>query len=141
MKVETKHIFVNLPVSDLVRTKQFFSTLGFAFNPQFTSDEAACMVISDHIFVMLLTHAHFQNFTKKPIADATHVTEVLIALSAPSREEVDALVDTALAHGATSYAEPMDHGFMYQRSFADVDGHQWEICWMDPTFIKPIALP
>ncbi len=95
-------------------------------------------MIHDNIFAMLLTHGHFERFTKKKIADATEVTEVLVALSAESREEVDQLVDAALANGATSYAEPADYGFMYQRSFADFDGHQWEVAWMDPNFIQPV---
>lgn len=131
-----KHIFVNLPVSDLKKTQTFFEKLGFSFHPQFTSDAAACMIIHDNIYAMLLTHEHFATFTKKKIADAHQVTEVLIALSAESREEVDRLVDQALALGATSYAEPADHGFMYQRSFADFDGHQWEVAWMDPAFVE-----
>jgi hypothetical protein len=116
----------------------FFSKLGFAFNPQFTGEEAACMILGDHMFAMLLTHDHFRKFTCKAIADATQVTEVLIAISANSRDEVDRLCDLALSHGATSYADPADYGFMYQRSFADLDGHQWEVGWMDPAHVQPI---
>ena len=131
MNHQHKHIFVNMPVSDLARTKEFFSQLGFSFNPQYTNDDAACMIIYDNIFAMLLTHHHFSQFTKKEIADAHKVTEVLVAISAESREHVDSLVNTAVKNGATIYAEPLDHGFMYTRSFADLDGHQWEVAWID----------
>lgn len=132
-----KHVFINLPVADLPRSMAFFEAIGFKFNPQFTGETAACMVIHDNIFAMLLTHEHFRMFTKKPIADATQVTEVLVALSAENREEVDRLVEAALANGATTYSEPADHGFMYQWAFADLDGHQWEVAWMDPAFVQP----
>lgn len=124
-------IFVNLPVRNLERTKAFFAQLGFTYNPQFTDDNAACMIINDDAFVMLLQEEFFKNFTRKEIADAGKSTEVLVALSADSREGVRDMVAKALAAGATTYAEPMDHGFMYQESFADLDGHQWEIAWMD----------
>jgi predicted lactoylglutathione lyase len=129
-------IFVNLPVKDLDRSKAFFGALGYSFNPQFTDENAASMVIADDIFAMLLVEPFFQGFTPKPIVDATSATEVLIALSAESREEVDALVDKAVAAGAVNYAEPQDHGFMYQRSFQDLDGHLWEILWMDPATVQ-----
>jgi predicted lactoylglutathione lyase len=129
-------IFVNLPVKDLDRSKAFFGALGYSFNPQFTDENAASMVIADDIFAMLLVEPFFQGFTPKPIVDATSATEVLIALSAESREEVDALVDKAVAAGAVNYAEPQDHGFMYQRSFQDLDGHLWEIIWMDPATVQ-----
>ena len=126
-------IFVNMPVSDLEKSKQFFSKLGFDFNPQFTDEKAACMILGDESFVMLLTHDFFKTFTKKELADATKTTEAIIALSVNSREEVVALVDRALEAGASRYAEPNDHGFMYQDSFADPDGHQWEVFYMDTT--------
>ena len=126
-------IFVNMPVSDLEKSKQFFSKLGFDFNPQFTDEKAACMILGDENFVMLLTHDFFKTFTKKELADATKTTEAIIALSVNSREEVVALVDRALEAGASRYAEPNDHGFMYQDSFADPDGHQWEVFYMDTT--------
>jgi predicted lactoylglutathione lyase len=125
-------VFINLPVSDLEAAKRFYTSLGWSLNPAFTDDNAGCIVISDTIYAMLLTHQHFSQFTSKPIADATAVTEVLTALSAESREEVDALADRALASGGSSYSDPQDMGFMYQRAFADPDGHQWEVLWMDP---------
>jgi predicted lactoylglutathione lyase len=124
-------IFVNLPVRDLNKSKEFFGKLGFSFNPQFTDETAASMVISDDIYAMLLTHKKFKEFTKKEIADATKTTEVLIALSMDSRDEVNAFVDKALASGATKAREPADHGFMFERSFNDLDGHIWEIVYMD----------
>jgi predicted lactoylglutathione lyase len=129
-------IFINLPVKNLDNTKAFFNKLGYSFNPQFTDEKAACMVISEDIYAMLLTEPFFQGFTKKPICDATQSTEAIIALSADSRAAVDELADKAMAAGATQYAEPADHGFMYQRSFADLDGHQWEIIWMDPAAVQ-----
>lgn len=129
-------IFVNLPVKDLERSMTFFKALGYTFNPQFTDDTAACMVISEDIYAMLLTHEKFRIFTKKEIADANRTTEVLTALSMDSRETVDALMDKALAAGATEARPPEDLGFMYGRAFNDPDGHIWEIFWMDPAQIK-----
>jgi hypothetical protein len=129
-------IFVNLPVKDLNASIAFFTKLGFSFNPQFTDDTATCMVISDSIFAMLLTHPKFQSFTPKPIADAHKSTEVLIALSYESREKVGETIATALANGGTRYAEPKDHGFMLQDGFADLDGHIWEIFYMDPSYVQ-----
>jgi uncharacterized protein len=128
-------IFVNLPVKDLDRSMEFFKKLGFSFNPQFTDETAACMVISDDIYAMLLTHKKFGEFTKKTIADATKTTEVLIALSRESRAEVDSLADAALAAGGKAARAPKDHGFMYERAVEDPDGHIWEIFWMDPSAI------
>ena len=125
-----KQIFVNLPVKDLKRSMSFFDKLGFKNNPQFTDDTAACMVVSDRIHVMLLTEAKFQSFTPKEISDARKTTEVLIALSFDSRQQVDAAVRTATSHGGSTYAEPKDYGFMYQRSFQDPDGHLWEVFHM-----------
>lgn len=129
-------IFVNLPVSDLARSQTFFNALGFSFNPQFTDENAACMVISEDIFAMLLTEPFFKNFTKKEIADATTTTEVIVALGVESRERVDELADAALAAGAQAANDPMDESFMYGRSFSDLDGHIWEITWMDPATIE-----
>jgi len=126
-------VFINLPVKDLQRSMAFFTNLGFSFNPQFTDEKAGSMVISDNIFVMLLTEVYFKTFTKKPLADAKASTEVLIALDTNSREEVQQLVAKAKASGATIYADPQDHGWMYQHSFADLDGHQWELVYMDAT--------
>jgi len=129
-------IFVNLPVKHLDKSMAFFKQLGFTFNPQFTDDTAACMVISDDIYSMLLTEKKFGEFTKKAIADATKTTEVLTALTVDSKAEVDRLVDTALRAGATAAREPMDYGFMFGRSFNDLDGHIWEIIWMDPSHVQ-----
>lgn len=128
----SKKIFVNLPVADLPKSMAFFQALGYSFNPQFTDDTAACMVISEDIYAMLLTHAKFQGFTPKAIADATKTTEVLIALNFDSRAEVDAVVARAVAAGGSIYNEPQDHGFMYGHGFQDPDGHIWEVFWMDP---------
>ena len=126
-------IFVNLPVSDLPRSKRFFTALGYRFDPKFTNDDAACMVINEgSIYAMLLTRGFFQQFTPREIADATRTTEVLTCLSAPSRAAVNELVEKALAAGGTEPRPPQDHGFMFGRSFADPDGHIWEIMWMDP---------
>jgi hypothetical protein len=124
-------VFINLPVKNLDKSMDFFKNLGFSFNPQFTDDKAACMVVSDSIFVMLLIESYFQTFTRKTVSDATKATEVLIALDANSRDEVKELVNKAKTLGATIYAEAQDHGWMYQHSFADLDGHQWELAYMD----------
>jgi predicted lactoylglutathione lyase len=129
-------IFVNLPVQSLGRSIEFFKQLGYAFNAQFTDQNATCMVISEHIYVMLLVKDFFKTFINKEVADSTKVTESIIALSADSRAAVDTLVGKALAAGAQSTKEPMDHGFMYQRSFQDLDGHQWEVFWMDPKHVQ-----
>ncbi|UNZ00339.1 VOC family protein [Zhouia spongiae] len=126
-------IFINLPVKNLDKSKKFFESLGFSVNPQFTDENAACMVVSETIFVMLLTETYFQTFTKKPISNAKESTEVLIALDADSKETVQQIVAKAQALGATIYSEPQDHGWMYQHSFADLDGHQWEFAYMDIT--------
>lgn len=112
---------------------EFFTQLGYSFNPQFTDEKAACMVISDNIFAMMLTENYFKTFTKKEVCDAKKSTEVLIALDTNSKEEVKQLVAKAAELGGNIYAEPQDHGWMYQHSFADLDGHQWEIVYMDAT--------
>lgn len=124
-------IFINLPVKNLQASIDFFTGLGYTFNPQFTDENATCMIVSENIFVMLLVEKYFQTFTKKKVADAKSVTEVLIALDAPSREAVTEMVSKAKSLGGTIYDEPKDHGWMYQHSFADLDGHQWEIGYMD----------
>ncbi|MER6785010.1 VOC family protein [Streptomyces sp. NPDC000658] len=129
-------IFVNLAVNDLDASKRFFTELGYSINPQFSDDNAASVVISDTIVAMLLTKPFYSTFTKKEIADATTTSEVLIALSAPSREKVDELVDGAIALGGSPSGETQDHGFMYGRSFDDLDGHTWEVVWMDPSAIQ-----
>jgi uncharacterized protein len=129
-------IFVNLAVKDLDRSMAFFKQLGFTFNPQFTDNTAACMVVTDDIYAMLLTYPKFKEFTKKDIADAHKTTEVLICLSFDSKEKVNEVVDGAVAAGGTEAREPQDSGFMYGRSFNDLDGHIWEIIWMDPSHIQ-----
>ena len=129
----TKMIFVNLPVDNLRRSRAFLEALGAVNEPKFTDETAACMQVSDSIFVMLLTHDKFRQFTPRPIADANAGSEVLLCLSADSRESVDSTVERAVAAGATADPAPkQDYGVMYGRSVADPDGHIWEIMWMDP---------
>jgi predicted lactoylglutathione lyase len=126
-------IFINLPVKDLQKSIGFFTHLGFTFNPQFTDETATCMIISENIYVMLLIESRFQEFTKKPVSDAKTSTEVLICLDAESRDAVDTMVKNAVDAGGRIYADPMDHGWMYGHSFEDLDGHQWEVAYMDIT--------
>jgi len=128
-----KSIFVNLPISDLARSRQFWSTLGFGFNEQFSDERALCLVLSeDRIYAMLISHAMFETFTNRPIADGTS-TQVLLAIEVESKARVDELVGLALENGATRYRNKVDHGWMYYDSFADPDGHQWEVLWTDPS--------
>lgn len=127
----SRMIFVNLPVRDLDRAKTFFGKLGFSFNPKFTDDKAACMVVSDLGYVMLLEEAFYRTFTKREPCDTTRQNEGLFALSCESRAEVDALVRKALDAGGSPAMPAVDHGFMYERSFYDPDGHHWELIWMD----------
>ena len=129
-------IFVNLPVKNLNGSKEFFTKLGYGFNPQFTDETAACLVISEDIYVMLLTEAKFKEFTPKPICDAKKSTEVLVCLSCQSRDEVNDLVGKAVAAGGTTYAESKDYGFMYQHGFQDPDGHIWELMHMEPSALS-----
>ena len=127
----SRAIFINVPVNDLERAKTFFAELGFGYDPQFTDQKAACMIIGEDVaYAMLLQHAFFQTFTDQAVCE-TGATEALIGISAQSREEVDQLVDKALELGATEVLEPQDHGFMYSRAFRDLDGHHWELIWMD----------
>lgn len=128
----SKKIFVNLPVANLPRSVAFFTALGYRFNPQFTDENATCMIVSDDIYVMLLVNPYFAGFTPKPVADARSATEVLICLSTDSREEVDDIVRKAVAAGAATPMPAQDHGFMYQHGFEDLDGHQWEYAYMHP---------
>ena len=130
------NIFVNLPVRDLDRSKAFFAGLGYTFNDQFTDDKAACLVIDDRIFAMLLVEPFFATFVDKPVADARASAEVLVALSFDSADEVRSKVETALSLGARRYKEPQDLGFMFQWGFEDLDGHIWELFWMDPARIE-----
>jgi predicted lactoylglutathione lyase len=129
-------IFVNLAVKDLERSKRFWTDLGYAFNPQFTDDNAACLVISDTIYAMLLTERFFNTFTPRKIADTATTAEVILALSVESREAVDQVVERAMKIGGTKAYEPQDLGFMYSRSINDPDGHIWEFVWMDPANIQ-----
>ncbi len=126
----SKQVFINLPVADLPKSVAFFKALGFSPNPQFTNDTAACIVVSDTISVMLLTHARFRDFTPKAICDTSKAVEVLLSLSCESRDEVDALVAKAIAAGGSTYDEPEDYGFMYTHSFVDPDGHGWGLLHM-----------
>ena len=134
-----RKIFVNLPIKNMERSQAFFRSLGFSFNPQFTNEQGACMVIAEEIYAMLLVEPFFQTFTKKPIHDAKKGTEVLVCLSCESRAEVDDLVRKALAAGGTAPNAPQDHGFMYGHGFEDLDGHLWEVMWMDPAAAPPHA--
>ncbi|RKT04616.1 hypothetical protein BX286_2579 [Streptomyces sp. 3211.6] len=129
-------IFVNLPVSDLEATKAFWGKLGYSFNAQFTDENCAAMPITDTIAAMFLTHGRYKDFTHKAIADARTTSEVLLCLSAASRDAVDELVDAALGAGATEPRPAQDHGVMYGRAFDDLDGHTWEIMWMDPSVVQ-----
>ncbi|MFD4547524.1 VOC family protein [Streptomyces sp. NPDC058466] len=129
-------IFVNLPVADVDTSKKFFTELGYTINPQFTTDDCACVVISDTIIAMMLSKQRYADFTKKQIADSTKTSEMLLCLSAESREKVDELVDGAIAAGGTATGETQDHGFMYGRAFDDPDGHTWEVMWMDPAAVQ-----
>lgn len=126
-----KMIFVNLPVADLDRSIAFYEAIGATRNQQFSDDTAACMIVSDTIFVMLVTHDKFRQFTPKAIADSRTTSEVLVCLTADSREEVDRTVEKAAAGGKLDPAPRQDLGFMYLRSFEDPDGHIWEVTWMD----------
>ena len=130
------NLFVNLPVRNLDRSIAFFGSLGFTFDPQFTDDTATCMAVNDNIFVMLLTEAKFRAFTPKEICDATKNTEVLLALSCESREQVDDMVRKAVAGGGSTYNEAQDHGFMYGHGFQDLDGHIWEVMYMNPNALN-----
>jgi len=132
----SRKIFVNLAVKDLGRSVEFFTKLGFAFDPRFTDENATCMIISEEAFVMLLVESRFTDFTTKQLCDAATHTEAILALSAESREEVDRLVNAALASGGAPANDPMEHGFMYGWSFQDPDGHLWEVIWMDPSVLQ-----
>ena len=128
----SRRLFVNLAVRDLERSKEFFTKLGFSFDPQFTDDKAACMILGEEAFVMLLTEPFFRTFTKRDLCDTKKQTEGLFALSCESRAEVDQMVKNAIDAGGKHAMDPQDHGFMYGWSFYDLDGHHWEVLWMDP---------
>ncbi|WP_354701377.1 hypothetical protein DSM112329_01690 [Paraconexibacter sp. AEG42_29] len=131
MAAESRLIFVNLPVKDVAASDAFFTALGFEFNQQFCDDTTRCMVVSEQAFVMLLQQDKFSEFITKPLGDPQAATSGLICVSATDREGVDTFADAALAAGGTPAKEPMDMGFMYGRSFYDLDGHHWEVMWMD----------
>jgi uncharacterized protein len=135
MIMKVTKIFVNLPVKDLERSRAFFASLGFSFNEQFSDEKAACLVIGENLHAMLLTEPFFSTFTQKPVSDATKQTEVLIAIDVESREEVDNVVRKAVEAGGKTYMDPQDHGWMYQHSFEDPDGHQWELVYMDENML------
>jgi uncharacterized protein len=135
----TRQIFVNLPVKDLNKSVEFFTKLDFTFNPQFTNKDATCMIVDKNIFVMLLVEKYFQTFTHKEICDASKSTEVLVSLSFESRAEVDAMVAKAIAAGGTTHKEPMDMGILYQHGFQDLDGHLWEIFFMDESAMEQVT--
>ncbi|TLX66230.1 MAG: glyoxalase/bleomycin resistance/extradiol dioxygenase family protein [Thaumarchaeota archaeon] len=131
-----KKIFVNLPVKDLNKTVEFFTKLGFEFNPQFTDENATCMIVNKDIFIMLLVEKFFKTFTKKEICDTTKDTEVIIALSTESREKVDQMINDVIEAGGKESRKPQDHEWMYGRSFQDINGHLWEIIYMDEKALK-----
>ena len=132
----TTQIFVNLAVKDLDKSKVFFAHLGYTFNPQFTDENAACLIISDNIYAMLHTEPFFKNFTKKEIANAHKSTEVLVCLSCENRGQVDDIVRKAIEAGGKILAAPQDHGFMYSHGFEDLDGHQWEYMFMESSYVQ-----
>ena len=132
----SREIFVNLAVRDLSKSMEFFRALGFDFNLQFTDEKAACMIVSDKAFVMLLTEPFFRGFTKLEPCDTAKATEAMLAVSCESRAEVDAMVRKAIDAGGRHAMDPMDHGFMYGWSFYDLDGHHWEVLWMDPKAVQ-----
>jgi hypothetical protein len=129
-------LFLNLPVADLRASRAFFGALGFEFNEKFCDQGAACMVVSERAYVMLLQRDRFAEFVTKPLANSAETTGLTVCVSAESRAEVDSLADAAGAAGASGAKGPRDYGFMYQRSFHDLDGHLWEIAWMDPVAVE-----
>jgi len=131
-----RKLFVNIVVRDLKASMDFFRRLGFEFNPKFTDENAACMIVSDEAYFMLLTPPHFARFSTRKRSDPREQTEALYAISCASRAEVDELVKTAVAAGGAHAMDPQDHGFMYQWSFYDLDGHHWEVIWMDPKAVE-----
>jgi uncharacterized protein len=131
-----RKLFVNIPVRDLQRSIDFFEALDFTFNKQFTDATATCMLVGEDAYFMLLTPDKFKNFSRRPVGDARKETNALFTISVNSRDEVDAIVKKALAAGGSRAAEPQDHGFMYGWSFYDLDGHHWEVFWMDPSAVN-----
>lgn len=132
----SREIYVNVSVRDLEKSKEFFTTLGFTFNPQFTDQNAACMIINEKAYMMLLSEPFFRGFTKLEPCDTSRQTEAMLAISCESRAEVDQLVRKAIDAGGRHAMDPMDHGWMYGWSFYDLDGHHWEVLWMDPAGVQ-----
>ncbi|GAA4473955.1 glyoxalase [Rhodococcus olei] len=132
----SRMLFANLPVRDVTATRKFFDNLGFEFNQQFTDEHTACMVVNDQTMVMLLEEPRFRDFIADDICDTAKSREVLLCVSADSRDEVNSLVERAIAAGGSAWMEPQDHGFMYGRAFRDLDGHVWEVMWMDPQAVQ-----
>lgn len=129
-----KRLLVNLPIKDVRQSRSFFESLGFNFNPQFSDDKALCLILGDNFYGMLLKEEFFQTFTPKPLSLGKHTTEVLLSLQVNTKDEVNQMIDKAIKLGAQEYNPPTDNGFMYLRVFEDLDGHQWEISWMDETY-------
>lgn len=136
-----RSLYLNLPVQDLPRIRAFFEGLGLGFHPHFSNEQAAALVINEHVHVMLLTRPFFEGFAPLPVADPRQATAALMALACDSRAEVDALVARAVALGATTPTEPRDMGFMFQHGFTDPEGHHWEVFWMDPAAVPPATDP
>ncbi|MGE6260101.1 VOC family protein [Heyndrickxia sporothermodurans] len=136
MAFQSKNIFINLPVKDLEKSIHFFKMLGFEFNLQFSDETTSCMIISDNIFAMIMMEERFKGFSKKEMVDTTTLSEIILTLSAESRDQVDELVNKALSSGGKSYCDPQDHGFMYIWGFQDLDGHLWEIAYMDESAVN-----
>jgi len=130
-------IFVNLHVKNLERSVKFFTQLGFKFNPQFTNEDATCMILGKDMYAMLLVEQTFTGFTKRPVGETPKTAEVIVSLMLDNRPDVDILADKALKAGAVNYSDPVEMGFMYNRSFQDLDGHLWEVGWMDPAHVEP----
>ncbi|AYJ50433.1 VOC family protein [Rhodococcus sp. P1Y] len=133
----SRMLFANMPVENVDATRTFFAGLGFEFNDMFSDENCVSMIISDHATVMFLSESRFKDFISDSITDTTQSREVLMCISADSRDEVDSLVDSAIAAGGSSWMEPQDHGFMYGRAFRDLDNHVWEVMWMDPSAVSP----
>ncbi|OZD82237.1 glyoxalase [Rhodococcus sp. 05-2255-3B1] len=129
-------LFANMPVRDVVATRAFFEGLGFEFNDMFSDENTASMIVSDRATVMFLATARFEDFISDSICDTGSAREVLMCISADSRQEVDSLTDAAIAAGGSKWMEPQDHGFMYGRAFRDLDNHVWEVMWMDPSAVS-----
>lgn len=136
MALTSDHIFLNLPVKDVQKSTDFFKALGFAMNPQFSDENTSCIIIGDNIFALIMSEDRFKDFTDKEIVDTSTSAEVILALSAKNRDQVDEIINKALAAGGKKYNDPQDYGFMYQWSFQDLDGHLWEIVYMDESALQ-----